>query len=80
MTAQGASASGGARNHVADGKMTGGFAVVAWPAEYGVSGIMTFVVNQHGIVFEKNLGPKTADSAKAMQQFNPDLTWKPAKL
>jgi hypothetical protein len=80
MTAQGANAPAGAQDYVADGKMTGGFALVAWPAEYGVSGIMTFVVNQTGIVFEKNLGPKTADGAKVMDQFNPDLTWKPSKL
>jgi len=80
MTAQGAHAPGGAESYVIDGKMTGGFALVAWPAEYGVSGIMTFVVNQTGIVFEKNLGPKTADDAKVMNQFDPDITWKPAKL
>jgi hypothetical protein len=80
MTAQGESAPGGAKNYVIDGKMTGGFALVAWPAEYGVSGIMTLIVNQTGIVFQKDLGQKTADSAKAMDQFNPDLTWRPAKL
>jgi hypothetical protein len=80
MTAQGPHAPGGAEDYVVDGKMTGGFALVAWPAEYGVSGIMTFVVNQTGIVFEKNLGPKTADDAKVLNQFDPDITWKPAKL
>jgi Protein of unknown function (DUF2950) len=80
LTAQGEKAPGGAKNYIADGKMTGGFALVAWPAEYGVSGIMTFIVNQNGIVFEKNLGPTTGDVAKAMDQFNPDLTWKPSKL
>jgi hypothetical protein len=79
LTAQGENAPGGAKNYIVDGKMTGGFALVAWPAEYGVSGVMTFVVNQTGIVFEKNLGRTTADTAKAMAQFNPDLTWRPTK-
>jgi len=80
MSAQGANAPGGAKSYVVDGKMTDGFALVAWPAEYGVSGITTFVVNQTGIVFEKNLGKQTAETAKVMNQFDPDLTWKPAKL
>ena len=80
MTAQGANAPGGAKSYVADGKMTGGFALVAWPAEYRVSGVMTFVVNQTGIVFEKDLGQQTAERAKVMDQFDPDITWKPAKL
>jgi len=79
MAAQGASAPGGAKSYIADGRMTDGFALVAWPAEYRVSGIMTFVVNQSGIVFEKDLGKTTAETAKAMDQFDPDLTWKPAK-
>ena len=79
LTAQGESAPGGAKNYVADGKMTGGFALVAWPAEYRVSGVKTFVVNQTGIVFEKDLGQKTADIAGTMAQFNPDITWNPAK-
>ncbi len=80
MTAQGANAPGGAKSYLADGKMTGGFALVAWPAEYRVSGVMTFVVNQTGIVFQKDLGPKTAESAKVMDEFDPDVSWKPAKL
>jgi len=80
LRAQGANAPGGARSYAADGKMTGGFALVAWPAEYRVSGVMTFVVNQNGIVFQKDLGEKTADGAKAIDRFDPDLTWKPAKL
>jgi len=79
MPAQGDSAPGGARSYIADGKMKGGFALVAWPAEYGVSGIMTFVVNQNGIVFEKDLGKATADRAPAMDRFDPDVTWKPTK-
>jgi hypothetical protein len=79
LRSQGKNAPGGARDYVKDGKMTGGFALVAWPAQYGNSGIMTFLVNQTGIVFEKDLGPKTGDVAKATEQFNPDLTWKPSK-
>jgi hypothetical protein len=79
LTAQGKDAPGGAKEYLKDGKMTGGFALVAWPAQCGVSGIMTFQVNQAGIVFEKDLGPKTAEAANALEQFNPDTTWKPAK-
>jgi hypothetical protein len=79
LKAQGKDAPGGPKEYVKDGKMTGGFALVAWPAQYGVSGIMSFVVNQTGIVFEKDLGPKTAEAGKAMAQFNPDTTWRPAK-
>ena len=55
--------------------MTGGFALVAWPAKFGVSGIMTFVVNQDGVVFQKDLGTGTAAAAAAMTRFDPDLTW-----
>ena len=55
--------------------MIGGFALVAWPAEYGESGIMTFIVNQQGRVYQKNLGPKTAKVAAAMKEYNPDSTW-----
>jgi hypothetical protein len=80
MTAQGANAPGGASSYLVDGKMTGGFALVAWPAQYGISGISTFVVNQTGIVFEKDLRKETAETAKVMNEFNPDITWKPAKL
>ena len=55
--------------------MTGGFAFVAYPAEYRNSGVMTFLVDQNGIVYQKDLGPKTADIAKAMTSYNPDKTW-----
>jgi len=75
LTAQGPAADGGARDYMAHGIMLGGFALVAWPAEYGVSGIKTFIVNQDGIVYEKDLGPETAVSAKAMKLFNPDTSW-----
>ena len=55
--------------------MIGGFALVAYPAQYGVSGVMTFIVNQDGVVYQKNLGPNSAAIARAMKQFNPDSTW-----
>lgn len=76
LTAQGANAKGGAKNYVVDGKMTGGFAFVAWPAEYRNSGVMTFLIDQNGVVREKHLGPKTADIVKAMTTYNPDKTWR----
>ncbi len=76
LKAQGKKAPGGAYNYVINGHMVAGFALVAWPAEYGVSGIMTFVVNQNGIVYEKDLGPKTAKTAEAMARYNPDETWR----
>lgn len=76
LTAQGANAKGGAKNYVVDGKMTGGFAFVAWPAEYRNSGVMTFLIDQNGVVREKDLGPKTADIVKAMTTYNPDKTWR----
>src|SRR5271165_5030056 len=77
LTAQGVNVKGGAKSYIVDGKMTGGFAFVAYPAEYRNSGVMTFVVNQDGTVYEKNLGPQTADLAKQMKAYSPDKTWKP---
>ncbi len=79
LTAQGADAPGGAKSYVAGGKMTGGFAFVAYPAQYGSSGVMTFIVNQDGTVYEKNLGPETTQLATEMNAFNPDSSWKPAE-
>jgi hypothetical protein len=75
LIAQGPNAAGGARNYIVDGRMTGGFALVAWPAIYRASGIMTFVVDQDGIVFQKDLGPDTAKRVAAIKQFDPDLSW-----
>ena len=75
LTAQGKDAPGGAYDYLAHGKMIGGFALVAYPAQYGVSGVMTFIVNQDGVVYQKNLGPNSAAIARAMKQFNPDSTW-----
>ena len=78
LTAQGAHMKGGAKSYIVDGKMTGGFAYIAWPAEYRNSGVMTFLVGPDGTVYEKNLGPKTADLAKAITAYNPDKAWKVA--
>ncbi len=77
LTRQGPAAAGGAYDYLVEhGKMMGGFALVAYPAQYDNSGIMTFIVNHDGVVFEKDLGPATATIAHAMQAFNPDSTWK----
>jgi hypothetical protein len=75
LSAQGKDAPGGAYDYLAHGKMIGGFALVAYPARYGVSGVMTFIVNQDGIVYQKNLGPNSAAIARGMKEFNPDSTW-----
>jgi len=79
LTAQGKDATGGAYSYLVKGKMIGGFAVVAYPAEYGNSGIMTFIVNHDGKVFQKNLGSNTASAAKSMKEYNPDKTWTEVK-
>ena len=78
LTAQGPAASGGARNYLANGKMSGGFALVAWPAQYDATGVMTFVVNQDGVVREKDLGPDTDKAARAMTLYDPD-SWEIAQ-
>jgi hypothetical protein len=75
LTQQGKDAPGGAYDYVANGHMIGGFALVAFPASYGDSGVMSFIVNQDGVVFEKNLGPDTAAIARQMREFNPDPSW-----
>jgi hypothetical protein len=72
---QGADAKGGAKNYIINGKMTGGFAVVAYPAQYRDSGIMTFIINQNGLLFQKDLGATTDQVAVAMSDFNPDKSW-----
>jgi hypothetical protein len=76
LTRQGPTAPGGALDYVVRGSMIGGFALVAHPAEYGNSGVMTFLVNHKGEVFEKDLGPGTAKIAAGMTSLNPDHTWK----
>ena len=75
LTRQGATAPGGAYDYLANGKMIGGFALIAYPAEYGNSGIMTFLVNHEGTVWQKDLGPKTAKLAQKIESFMPDQTW-----
>jgi hypothetical protein len=77
LTAQGAAAPGGAKSYIVNGAMTQGFAFIAWPAEYRNSGVMTFVVNLNGVIFEKDMGPNTADLVNAMTGINPDKTWRP---
>jgi hypothetical protein len=75
LTAQGAAATGGAKDYVVNGDLTGGFALVAWPAQYDVTGVMTFVVNHDGRLFEKDLGPGTDQAARGMTTYDPDSTW-----
>jgi len=79
LTGQGKDAPGGAYDYLVRGKMMGGFGVVAYPAQYGSSGIMTFIVNHDGVVYQKDLGAKTASIAQSMTKFNPDKTWTPVK-
>ena len=75
LTRQGKSAQSGSKNYIVTGKMTGGFAFVAYPAEYRSSGVMTFLVNEDGVVYQKDLGKKTGAIAKAMKEYNPDSSW-----
>ena len=75
LTRQGPAAPGGEADYVVNGKMIGGFALVAYPAEYRNSGVMTFIVNHAGSVFQKDLGPNTAQLAERMTSFNPDKSW-----
>jgi hypothetical protein len=75
LKAQGPDAAGGAFDYVVNGKMIGGFALVAWPAEYGASGIGTFIINHEGVVYEKDLGAATAMQARQLTRFNPDKSW-----
>lgn len=76
LTAQGLAAPGGAKSYLEDGKLKHGFALLAFPAEYRVSGIMTFIVSQQGKVYERDLGENTAQTANQMQEYNPDKSWK----
>jgi hypothetical protein len=80
LTAQGPAAPDGAYDYIARGHMIGGFALVAFPAQYGVSGVMTFIVNQDGVVYQKDLGPSTRSRAFAMRTFNPDPSWTKAEI
>jgi hypothetical protein len=78
LTKQGAAAKGGARDYMVNGQLTKGFAFVAYPAEYRNSGVVTFIVNQDGVVYEKDLGTDTAKIAGSMSEYNPDSSWNPA--
>ena len=75
LNKQGSHAPGGARDYVVNGKMVGGFAFVAYPAEYGNSGVMTFLINQDGVLLQKDLGKTTTETAAAMTEFDPDTSW-----
>ena len=77
---QGSHAQGGAREYIVDGKMVDGFAFVAYPAEYGNSGVMTFIINQEGVLFQKNLGKTTTATAAAIDEFDPGDGWTPVEL
>jgi hypothetical protein len=76
LKSQGKNAPGGEYDYVVNGKMVGGFALVAYPAEYGDSGVITFIVNQDGVVYEKHLGKDTEKIAAAMKKYDPDKTWR----
>ena len=80
LTKQGKDAPGGAYDYLIKGQMIGGFAVIAYPARYGASGVMTFIVNQDGMIYEKNLGKNSATIASKMTTFNPDASWKQVAL
>jgi hypothetical protein len=80
LKSQGPDAAGGAFDYVVNGKMIGGFALIAWPAEYGVSGIGTLLINHEGVVYEKDLGAATAVAARQITRFNPDKSWRPVVL
>jgi Protein of unknown function (DUF2950) len=79
LTRQGTAAPGGAKDYIVDGKMTDGFALVAYPVRYRDSGVMTFVVNQNGQIYQKDLGPRTSQIASEMTEYNPDDTWQPVE-
>lgn len=76
LTSQGANAAGGAYDYVANGQMIGGFAIIAYPADYGNSGVVSFMVSHDGVVYSKDLGPDTTKVAGAITQFDPDGSWK----
>ncbi len=79
LTSQGPGAEGGAKDYLIDGKLSGGFALIAYPANYGNGGIMTFLVNQSGVIYQKDLGEDTANAAKAITTYDPGDGWEPAQ-
>jgi hypothetical protein len=76
LKAQGPNAPGGAKDYVKDGKMTGGYAIVAYPAEYKASGVMTFMIGTRGLVYQKDMGDGTTDAARGLAAYDPDSSWK----
>jgi len=80
LKSQGPAAKKGALDYLVKGKMIGGFALVAWPAEYGVSGVQTFIINHEGLLYGKDLGISTAALARQMTRFNPDKSWRRVEL
>jgi hypothetical protein len=80
LKSQGPAATGGAFDYVVKGKMIGGFALVAWPAEYGVSGVQTFIIDHEGLLYGKDLGINTAALARQITRFNPDKSWRRVEL
>jgi hypothetical protein len=70
---------GGAKSYIINGEMTGGFAFIAYPAEYRASGVMTFIVDESGVIYEKDLGPDTVKIADAMNAYDPDPSWHAAQ-
>jgi hypothetical protein len=76
---QGPNAPGGAKSYLVDGKLSGGFALLAWPANYGNGGIMTFLVNQDGTIPQKDLGDDPLNVAKQITAYDPDDSWEPAE-
>jgi hypothetical protein len=75
LTAQGPAAPGGKKDYVVNGDMTGGFALLAYPAKYASSGVMTFMVSHDGVVYQKDLGPDTGTQAPRLAEYNPDESW-----
>jgi len=80
LYSQGAAATGGKRDYLVSGRMIGGFGVIAWPVRYGDTGVMTFIVNQDGVVYQQDLGPQTAEKAGVIASFNPDKGWVKADM
>ena len=80
LYSQGAEATGGKRDYLVNGRMIGGFGVIAWPVRYGDTGVMTFIVNQDGVVYQQDLGPQTAEKAGKIVSFNPDKGWVKADM
>ena len=80
LTAQGKSAPGGERSYVVNGEMREGFALIAYPADYRVSGVMSFIVNQDGVIYQQDLGPETEKIALGISEYDPDAGWQKAEL